>query len=234
MKEYPILFSGSMVKAISEDRKTQTRRVIKPPIEVHQNGNEIWLTRPKNFKDEYCRFHPYEFPYGPGDQLWVRETWRVGAWNFDTQSIAVDYLADSFVRKEWIKIDNKNQFIKLVNQSLEDAKKSGYGINRETGEVYWPKGEGPTRWRPSIHMPRWASRITLEIDEIRVERLQDITENDAKSEGVSPIFNKEYGPTGIEYRNAFMSLWNLINFKSGYGWNVNSWVKVVSFHRIEA
>mgnify|MGYP001451522500 CR=1 FL=1 len=88
--------------------------------------------------------------------------------------------------------------------------------------------ESLIRWKPSIYMPRWASRITLEIDEIRVERVQDITEDDAMAEGCEKLL--------METRSAlnnFMNLWNFINSKRGYGWDTNPWVWVVKFHRLE-
>lgn len=86
-------------------------------------------------------------------------------------------------------------------------------------------------WHSSIHMPRWASRITLEITNIRVERVQDITELDAKSEGVAKVINKKihgWKPYALE----FCILWNYINLKRGYGWNANPWVWVIEFKRI--
>jgi hypothetical protein len=84
-------------------------------------------------------------------------------------------------------------------------------------------------WRPSIFMPHWASRITIEITNIRVERLQDITETDAKSEGVTPnqhIASDRYWPT---YKDKFEELWDSINAKRGYSWESNPWVWVISF-----
>lgn len=104
-------------------------------------------------------------------------------------------------------------------------------INKEEHIVaYRADGEMPDHmdepWRPSIFMPRWASRLTLEITDIRVERLQDISEEDAKAEGV--------GLSNImsSYQRDFQFLWNSINAKRGFGWDVNPWVWAVSFRRI--
>lgn len=83
MMEKPILFNTEMVQAILEGRKTQTRRPIKQPFEIHEYGNTIFVTHPKDFKDEYCRFHPYEPPCHVGDTLWVRETWQLLPSRFD-------------------------------------------------------------------------------------------------------------------------------------------------------
>jgi hypothetical protein len=105
--------------------------------------------------------------------------------------------------------------------------KAGWWGDRERGN-----------WRPSIHMPRWASRITLEIVSVRVERLQDINEEDAKAEGVLPAAYGEpdyteddYGPKN--HRDGFQLLWDSINGPRGYGWDVNPFVWCVEFRRIK-
>jgi hypothetical protein len=89
------------------------------------------------------------------------------------------------------------------------------------------KGQMPPfgkRWRPSIHMPRWASRITLTITDVRVERVQDISEADAKAEGVLMD-----DPDAIFYSGMFAHLWNTIYHKRGLGWDANPWVWVIHF-----
>lgn len=142
MKERPILFSGPMVRAIFDGRKTQTRRVAR-------------LTSAGYVKEPggHRRWHPgdpdarFACPCGaPGDRLWVRETWGL----YDTQPSDGPSGATVFYRA-----------------TDENRRVLRYQL-----------------WRPSIHMPRWASRITLEVTGVRVERLQDITEEDAYSEGV--------------------------------------------------
>lgn len=87
-------------------------------------------------------------------------------------------------------------------------------------------------WRPSIHMPRWASRITLEITGVRVEKLQDIGEDDAAAEGVSERFSPPDHVMSIGRIAAFHDLWDSINLQRGYAWNTNPWVWVVEFKRI--
>lgn len=95
-----------------------------------------------------------------------------------------------------------------------------------------------TRWRASIHMPRWASRITLEVNDIRAERVQDITEVDAIAEGIGK--NHPYAiPTEIAKHphmtyltQQFAQLWNSINAKRGFGWEINPWVWVIGFKLI--
>jgi hypothetical protein len=91
------------------------------------------------------------------------------------------------------------------------------------------------KWRPSIHMPRWASRINLEITGIRVERVQDITENDAQSEGVPSYEPDDFPVAGATYgiyKDRFITLWNSINAKRGYGWDVNPWCWCIEFKKV--
>jgi len=86
------------------------------------------------------------------------------------------------------------------------------------------------KWRPSIHMPRWASRITLEITAVRIERVQDITEEDAKKEGVLEVYR--YGNFDGHLRDCFHALWDSLNAKRGYGWENNPFVWTITFKRI--
>jgi len=167
MKERPILFSGPMVRAILEGRKTQTRRIVKPQP-LRDRGVMA-------FNDGE---HPQmRCPYGkPGDRLWVRETWCP-----DVEPYTFRYKADG-------------------DEPLE-------------------------RWRPSIHIPRWASRITLEVVSVRVERLQNISEDDALAEGITLV---ERGTSPVDQ---FNKLWESINGPGS--WEANPWVWVVEFKRIE-
>ena len=187
MKERPILFSGAMVRAILEDRKTQTRRVVKPPRgwAEYSHCDPFAMPRLRGGGTECTAESVYDksAPYGqPGDRLWVRETWQCG---------------DYFIR---------HPQIDQVRYRATDAEL--------------------LHWRPSIHMPRWASRIQLEITGVRVERLQDISEADAISEGV-------YSDPAAPARDGFMGLWDSINVSRGFGWAANPWVWVVSFRRID-
>lgn len=178
MKERPILFSGSMVRAILRGEKTQTRRVLLPrskpgfglvPKATIAEHREFW---------DLC-------PYGqPGDRLWVRETW------FDTEPFCEMPLFQGRSRR-WAYRADKAEFI------------------------------GCHRWRPSIHMPRRASRITLEVVSVRVERVQAISRADAAAEGLSL--------TPGDPRGYFPATWNLINSRRGYSWEANPWVWAVGF-----
>ena len=101
------------------------------------------------------------------------------------------------------------------------------------------------RWRPSIHMPRWASRITLEVVEVRMQRVQDITDEDAIAEGVQYVVDDfarcgdgtmdscEQVALGLDHRRTFSLLWDDLNTKRGYGWDTNPWVWAVTFKRLE-
>ncbi len=179
MKERPILFSGEMVRAILEGRKTQTRRLAK----VNADGYPC---------DSLC-------PYCPGDRLWVRETWSCGK---------------VFDRTPPGQIPTVERDIP-VWYAAEDGEES---INRG-------------RWRHSIHMPRWASRITLEVTGVRVERLQDISEADACAEGImraSGVCGQTVRPGP---RDHFADLWDRIN-NDRASWASNPWVWVVEFRRV--
>lgn len=213
MKERPILFSGEMVTAILEDRKTQTRRVVKPQPEVlypfalvRQNGTgwivEKWPRQEREFGN-FGRVERVVCPYGqPGDRLWVRETWA--CFGGDEYTYQKDRLAVSY-RATW------------DTDRATDFPRASLG--------YIP-GD---RWRPSIYMPRWASRITLEITKVRVERVQDITNEDAYAEGCD--FRLANTPN---HANAFAILWDNINAKRRFGWDENPWVWVIEFRRRSA
>jgi hypothetical protein len=212
MKETPILFSSEMVRAILDGRKTQTRRIINPQPKTiikdprNRLPEAFWVDGEKWIK---CRYGQ------PGDRLWVRETWR-DRWgmayaNYGTGNA---YPIDD-VREIEYKAGGNGFFTHGCNLCPDEP------------TVKW--GEW-SKWRPSIFMPREAARIFLRVTNVRVERLQDISEDDARAEGV-----RAYGPnncSGTSARIAFAELWDSINAKRGYGWDTNPWVWVVKFHRI--
>lgn len=209
MKERPILFSAPMVRALLNGSKTQTRRVVKPKhLPFVEN-----LTA--NFLDGKWGERP--MPYGePGDRLWVREKWQ--AWD-----------CTSVMDKEW--------------EPWDRERRSGLSINEYHAEHGNPDGieyaatsESLGPWTPSIHMPRWASRITLEITGVRVERLQDISEADALAEGIVQLaegFGLQDGSHfhAADPRQSYLSLWEAINGPGSV--EANPWAWVVSFKRLE-
>lgn len=204
MKERPILFSGPMVRAILEGRKTQTRRVVKP-----QPSDPNWVMLRGSSIDKSDETF-FSCPYGPvGTKLWVRESFRLS----DTYRDCACYEPCSC----------KN------------------GVPIYAADFSNDPEMGP--FKPSIHMPRWASRITLEVTGVRVEGLQDISEEDAKAEGMFERKSEDgmsgFGghdgpniPAEYTFRFAFKDLWNRINDERGFGWDFNPWVWVVEFKRI--
>ncbi len=211
-KERPILFSAPMVRAILDGRKTQTRRTVKPQPE---QGSTLGFLIPRpNASGSCAHFHHIDArgihskeltvhcPFGiPGDRLWVRETW------------CPIYPQDpTYNGGRPIEIDYRATHSRESHWRVMDD-------------------HGTRRWKPSIHMPRWASRITLEITGVRVERLNDIGEADAMAEGTlgghGAIPGYGYAATPVEhYRHLWESLY-------GPGsWSANPWVWVVEFRGI--
>jgi len=208
----PIIFNTDMVKAILEGRKTQTRRVIMPQPHI-ERGVMRWQKSHKGGMhgidlnmDDHADLAAMFCPYGGvGDKLWVRET--IAEWQGTIEAVqngdmdeaeALEYIIYKAGAKDWAGI-------------LKDM---SYGH--------------PWNVRPSIFMPCWASRITLEITEIRVERLQEITPMDCIREGVLPEY--EPGVEGLRLR--FQVLWDSINGKK-HPWLSNPWVWVISFKMLK-
>jgi hypothetical protein len=207
MKERPILFNGAMVRAILDGSKTQTRRIMKPqPETVDGRSIKAWDGHPAallNLLNQNGR----KCPYGqPGDRLWVRETWQ--AWR-----------KTSYEYDEWEVCDvPPSQIIDEYGESSIEYQATS-------------KSMGP--WRPSIHMPRWASRIDCLVKAVRVERLQDISNADALAEGVSvhPEFHDEPRTSMYSPAAAFQDLWSA-TYSAG-SWEANPWVWIVSFERVK-
>ena len=198
IKERPIIFSGAMVRAILDGKKTQTRRVIKPQpphsiTSIKKGTGGFYFFGYCGDKWDYS-LAPWErrCPYGQsGDRLWVRETAYISPQGFgdiydcthsdyDNRGRIVAYCADYPTGR---------------NDAAED-----YGVKKT----------------PSIFMPRWASRIMLEITDVRVERLQQIGGTDAWAEGELTV-------------RQFIELWDSLNAKRGFGWEQNLWVWIIDF-----
>lgn len=208
-KERPILFSGPMVRAILEGRKTQTRRIVKPQPRAEMRP-VFELASGKPQKDS---------PYGkPGDRLWVRETWGVYHSVKSWTDCGYEYDGD------FIKGPLQGKTYSRTNTSDRE------GVNEFV--VYRADGvtEDGDTWRPSIHMPRWASRITLEVVSVRVERLQDISNDDAIAEGIDTVWRGDNGPHEFDQVPHFRTLWESINGPGS--WDANPWVWCISFNRI--
>lgn len=232
MRERPILFSAPMVRAILEGRKTQTRRVVKGEIRPDfgmysfpAKKGGYWLY--PNALNEILA----ECPYGkPGDRLWVRENWAIcepypsgdpKPRGMNQLPLATMLIDNTCLHEYWLR---------RVRYFADS--------NARRPSALLVPGEYDERWRPSIFMPRWASRITLEITGVRVERLLEITESDAMAEGASPwkfgpeqcLTNGERGAAS-PYRSGFACLWDDINADRAT-WKSNPWVWVVNFNRV--
>ncbi|ENO80302.1 hypothetical protein [Thauera sp. 63] len=220
MKVRPILFSAPMVRAILAGTKTQTRRVVKPQPAVGQGiVNAAYCGYPNLWlRDGPCdKTDPaqdWRCPYGqPGDRLWVREAWAETDREDGTPVIA--YRAGG-----------------NIAIGRDHPKGNDYLINT----IAWDDMPHVETWRPSIHMPRWASRILLEITAIRVERLNEISQSDARAEGAPPSHlsidrvSREFGFADFP-RSWFGQLWEHINGPGS--WEANPWVWVVEFRRAD-
>lgn len=223
MKERPILFSDAMVRAILDGRKTQTRRVVKLPENAREvkywttptgrsqpgwadPGVNYWTPDPSG---ETSSNHIDPCPYGqPGDRLWVRESF-----NWSTNELLLPGEPHQHCPERAV----------YAAQNV---------VWRADGSRTHPD-YGKALWLPSIHMPRWASRILLEITNVRVERVQEIGISDCLAEGI-PDTSSDYH-AGLYNRTTvenFIHLWDSINASRGYGWDVNPWVWVIEFRRI--
>ncbi len=197
----PILFSTSMVRAILDGRKTMTRRVIKnPPWGMHN-----W---------DYDEDGGFEARCGNGGAGGIFLDWN--------EPLKPPYKPGDilYVRETWVD---------TVSLPLDCAH---YGIN----DKYMYKANclddinPPWKWKPSIHMPKEAARIFLKVIDVRVERVQDISEDEAVAEGFSGFEDEAYLVLPSE---EFAQYWDSLDAKRGFGWDENPWVWVIEFERIK-
>lgn len=217
MTDKQIPFSGPMVRALLEGRKTQTRRVAKLPsnpenyLGMNGAGDHV-------FPSEGGWGGQWRAPYATDDRLWVREAWR-------TSTVYDDLSPREMGGEEPIQYE--------ADSSLETW---GWPVR------HWCEG----RYRPSMFMPRWASRLTLTVTDVRVQRVQEISGDDAIAEGIAHADGRQllncYGPDCPTdqsrscnahgcwgCREDFRDLWNRLNAKRGYGWDANPWVAAYTF-----
>lgn len=235
MKERPILFNGAMVRAILEGQKTVTRRAVKvQPFDLswsrHDHRFEYVTGRAEN-GDELDGFHAYttrhggewsaKCPYGqPGDRLWVRETFALLG---NEDGCCIDW-------NDNLQKGDEKSAARIYKASCSQG---DYGLWEIPDKADWKPDTADMlyegAWRPSIHMPRWACRILLEITAVRAERLQDITPEQCLAEGIEqrfPKVNDQFTPDIL--RGAFIELWD----STGGEWRANPWVWVVEFKRV--
>lgn len=226
MSEKPIIFTTDPIKAILAGRKTQTRRPLRrqPPqgfkfcgitddLGYPASHDYIWAQFGfKHCNDPLC----YKCTYGrPGDRLWVREPWRVSSgsnyFTSDYKKLWVEY------RAGW-----RRGFKQQITISRVDSDIAMKALGQHK----------PGPWRPSIYMPRWTSRITLEITDVRIERVQNISAVDTANEGMFNDGKCWQNGDGVAYNTgeqAFQALWDSIYASRGFSWNVNPWVWVICF-----
>ena len=205
MTDRPIIFSAPMVRAMLEGRKTQTRRVLKPQPGVVDSGG---LPAALVALDGYAvpgRVQPRRVPYAPGDRLWVRETWRPHYLGDGVWNLDVSYPADG------------------ERRTICDGEFGDKDWN-------WPKAADRGNVTP-LHMPRWASRLTLTVTDVRVQRLQDISEADAVAEGCDAVLaltiKRPNGAHPGNPRECYCDLWNSLHGPGA--WDANPWVVAVTF-----
>lgn len=217
IKERPILMHARSIKGVLAGTKTQTRRVVKPPRGWADKYpyidrsvmKESWQTWWWNGVHEHVGV-AQDCPYGqPGDRLWVREGWQ-----------AFDRERQRFAGTTAIASAQMHVYATTVERGMCDIEyRADSDPKRDFGD-----------WRPSIHMPRWASRITLEITDVRVERVQEINYPDMRAEGALPAAICG-GEQAVLQRDYFQPLWDDTNGKGA--WGRNDWVWVVGFKVLE-
>jgi len=248
MKEKPIIICQQLIPPTLDGQKTKTRRVIKKGMDSidiigakHIEKN-IWrpVYQPSPADAGRITHEPQlkswtiKCPYQVGDKLWVKETYRIRAWSLEDGKICVDYKAGGYsgwieIYPEEEKVFDGERFVELCIQCSDDAEKAGLKCDDE-GLYYWKEGESPCRWRSSRFMPKTLARIWLEVTDVRIERLQDITIKDICSEGLAEsIYDFKPVQKGIEI---FANLWDSLNAKRGYSWESNPYVWVYEFKRI--
>ncbi|NIA73990.1 hypothetical protein HBA43_15545 [Providencia rettgeri] len=224
MKERGIIFNSEMVRAILDGRKTQTRRVVNNAIP----GNCLWLKKPTKTRSGTTT-HVLDAPKynlcplgGVGDRLWVRETFALLG---NEDGVCVDW-NDNILKA------SEEQAARIYKASCEQ-KDGDYGLWSIPDDADWKphtdnhKYDGT--WTPSIHMPRWASRITLEITDVRVERLQEASDDDFKAEGY-PL-ERELTGGSTDAFCWFRHLWDSVS-KPDCNYESNPWVWVIEFKRV--
>ncbi|HBY6729726.1 morphogenetic protein [Klebsiella pneumoniae] len=221
MKERGMIFNGEMVRAILDGRKTQTRRPVKFPVHDKNLGCEL---AGNELAGELSAGNYLNSAFGkPGDRIWVREAYRLPASLDDVSPTGVGEMAVATgYRKPWAPT-----FYEFTGTFSDGWK----------GFETPPKVSGAGKLRPSIHMPRWACRILLEITDVRVERLNSISQEDAQAEGMEltgwrPTYSDpdSGGEVMTPYDN-FAQLWESIYGEES--WKANPWVWVIEFKRVE-
>ena len=208
MKTIPMIFNQEMVKALIDGRKTVTRR----PIKYFKDPAHWSLRIEDNRLMQSLNGHRetptgLSVPFKAGDLIWVRETFCLGR----LDEVDAEHPADRTL---------------FVDQCCHD----NYFVQKEWAVSKGAEELDEVKWKPSIHMPRKASRLTLRVTDVRCETVQQITEESAQKEGVAPAFIDEFGncPTTPRFKNGFYKVWDGIYSN----WDENPWVWVIEFEVI--
>ena len=247
MREYPIIMGAKSVRDIFAGLKGETRRVVNPqPYTLYQfNGTQCPRNPSKftiNGKAKEIPDGLVKCPYGKvGDRLWVKETWGVVSHTFDENENICAWVPD-------------RPCTPITEMKFGNGYYDGHVIYKSDGDFEWNAGddcsiETKSAWNPAMYMPRLASRLTLEITGIRVKRLQDITIQDIRQEGIdigtqcidcmdmygTPCCKDDESECGIldEVRYEYSTLWDSLNAKRGFPWSSNPWVWVIEFKKVE-
>ncbi len=254
MSERPILFSAPMVRAILDGRKTQTRRPARIDAAtagaLDSRSGWSWTFGADGFGGAHQLVDggtfsvpvPRSMLGAAGDRLWVRESWRYHDWTGDGLPW-VQYAAD-----------DARRLCERIPAEWGDRVEGEWATLSDPLNIAIDGAARDRRWRPSIHMPRWASRLTLDVTAVRVERLRSITASDAVDEGATALLEtghplrsqvyERFGTwTGDDAQDvdgpfagavaAFATLWDSINGNRA-SWASNPWVWVIEFKRVEA
>jgi hypothetical protein len=237
MADRPILFSAPMVRALLDGRKTQTRRILKPQPTINSAGLLVW-----DHGADFIQGTPDDIAAGQrikfGDRLWVREAWWIATrYSYGTTPGGCDLPPPPLAAR---KSDPMHYAADGDPENCANRHYGPEGLRPGSGAFAAPDPYAVWLKKPSIHMPRWASRLTLTVTEVRVERLQDISRGDAIAEGLVTVphapglaaeMECNWGFDGDARHgspvSAYAALWDHIN---GPGeWQQNPWVAAYTF-----
>jgi len=235
VKERPIIMGPDSVRAVLADRKTQTRRVLRREHvdDVHAwcrcdaDGSWIGWAGQRAELTDYDLFTQRAYPDGGGvrcpygvvgDRLWVREAFKTSEYHCTEEQQDEAHECGEHCKQTYV--------------YYAATPRHGYRPVPDRAAITYLDESSPLTdwytagWKTPIFMPRWASRLTLEITDVRVQRLQDISDEDARAEGQGITWG------GGCFHRSFAGGWDSINKKRGHGWDTNPWTWAVSFRRL--
>jgi len=242
-RQLGLITCTEMVRAFLDGRKRQARRIIKNmpekwhigkcAFEKNGNGDESFIIYGKC--GEKTRYAPYRV----GDELYIKEAWRIGSWNENEGTVCIDYKADGYCRQEWLQVPDEDDFVHLWVQCSEDCRKAGLVLDIDNS-YHWHPGESPCRWRSSRFMFKAFARLWYRVKAVKdPQRLQDISEEDAEHEGCEyfggyPIDDLCPRTTAGEKSEieVFQTLWDSLH-KPGERWADNPYVFPYELEELE-